>query len=77
MGITGFAFLSIWMRSVRSPDRSRYINREELDYLRKAGALMEMDRAVTKGKNNSLPKWRYLSHLMNNRMLAGVYIAQY
>jgi len=77
MGITGFAFLSIWMRYVRAPDRSRHINREELDYIRKGGALVDMDQAVTKGKNNTLPRWRYLSQLMNNRMLAGVYIAQY
>ncbi|MBG0858184.1 MAG: MFS transporter [Bacteroidales bacterium] len=78
MGITGFVFLIFFVKYVNAPKRSRYINKAELDYITKGGALVEMDHPVQAGtKNNPDPKWRFISQLMKSRMLIGVYIAQY
>lgn len=76
MGIVGFTFLIIWSRFVHSPDKSRFINQAEMDYIRKGGGLVEMDKGA-QGKKNNAPSWLYLKQLLKSRMFVGVYIAQY
>lgn len=78
MGIVGFIFLLIFLKFIHAPKKSKYINPEELDYITKGGALVDMDHKVNdKTKNNEAPKWHYLRQLLKNRMFIGVYIAQY
>ena len=78
MGIVGFVFLIFWLKFVHAPKRSRHINKAELDYITKGGALVEMDHAVTDNKNtNNAPKWKFLGQLLKKRMFIGVYLAQY
>ena len=78
MGIVGFVFLIFWLKFVHAPKRSRHINKAELDYITKGGALVEMDHAVTDNKNtNNGPKWNFLGQLLKKRMFIGVYLAQY
>jgi len=70
MGIVGFVFLIFWLKFVHAPKRSRHINKAELDYITKGGALVEMDHAVTDNKNtNNGPKWNFLGQLLKKRML--------
>jgi ACS family glucarate transporter-like MFS transporter len=76
MGLVGFAFLIFWLKFVHSPKKSPYINKSELDYITKGGALVEMDHA-SKDKNIDTPKWKFLKQLLTKRMFIGVYIAQY
>jgi ACS family glucarate transporter-like MFS transporter len=78
MGIVGFVFLIFWLKFVHAPKKSKYINKAELEYITKGGALIEMDHIVKDKKENiETPKWKYLSQLLKNRMFIGVYIAQY
>jgi ACS family glucarate transporter-like MFS transporter len=78
MGIVGFIFLIFWLKFVHAPKKSRHINKAELDYITKGGALVEMDHAVTDNKNNNnAPKWKFLGQLLKKRMFIGVYLAQY
>lgn len=78
MGITGFVFLTFFLKFVHAPKKSKYINKAELDYITNGGALVEMDHSVQGGiKNNPDPKWRFITQLLKSRMLIGVYIAQY
>jgi ACS family glucarate transporter-like MFS transporter len=77
MGIIGFVFMIFFLKYVNAPKKSRYINQAELDYITKGGALVEMDQTTKDIKNDSFPKWRFLSQLLKSRMFIGVYIAQY
>jgi ACS family glucarate transporter-like MFS transporter len=78
MGIVGFIFLIFWLKFVHAPKKSRHINKAELDYITKGGALVEMDHALTDNKNNNnAPKWKFLGQLLKKRMFIGVYLAQY
>jgi len=76
MGTVGFVFLIFFRKYVNAPKKSKYINKAELDYITKGGALVEMDHSVKDQKNES-PKWMFLKQLLKNRMIIGVYIAQY
>jgi ACS family glucarate transporter-like MFS transporter len=78
MGIVGFVFLIFWLMYVHAPKKSKYINKAELEYITKGGALIEMDHiAENKNENSGTPQWKYLSQLLKNRMFIGVYLAQY
>jgi ACS family glucarate transporter-like MFS transporter len=78
MGIMGFLILILWLLFGNTPGKSKYINQAELDYIREGGALIDMDINVKDNKNtDDFVKWRFLRQLLNNRMLIGVYIAQY
>jgi MFS transporter, ACS family, glucarate transporter len=78
MGIVGFSFLLFFLKYVKTPRKSKYINQAELDYIQKGGALVEID-PVKKGNkmDKSSPKWKFLGQLLKNRMFIGVYMAQY
>jgi len=76
MGIVGFVFLIFWLKFVHAPKKSPYINRAELDYITKGGALVDMDEEKKDNKTNA-PSWRFLSQLLKNRMFIGIYLAQY
>ena len=76
MGIVGFIFLIFWLRYVQAPNKSRHVNKSELDYIREGGGLVEMDQGSAGTKNNPL-QWIFLGQLLKSRMLVGVYIAQY
>jgi MFS transporter, ACS family, glucarate transporter len=77
MGIVGFFFLIFFLKFVHAPKKSRYINKAELDYITKGGALVEMDHGGKGKNNNDTPTWSFLPQLLKNRMFVGVYIAQY
>jgi MFS transporter, ACS family, glucarate transporter len=78
MGLVGFIFLIFMLRYIQPPVKSAYINRAELDHIKRGGALVEMDHAGKEHKRgNNAPEWRFLSQLLKSRMLIGVYIAQY
>jgi MFS transporter, ACS family, glucarate transporter len=76
MGSVGFVFLIFWLKFVHAPKKSPYINKSELDYITKGGALVEMDHTA-KDRNKDSPKWKFLGQLLKNRMFIGVYLAQY
>jgi MFS transporter, ACS family, glucarate transporter len=78
MGSVGFVFLIFWQKLVHAPGKSKYINKAELDYITKGGALTEMDNVIISNKKgNKTPAWSYLRQLLRNRMFIGVYIGQY
>jgi ACS family glucarate transporter-like MFS transporter len=79
MGVIGLVFSGIWLKIVYNPTDHPRINEAELTHIRENGGLVDMDRPVA-AKSNSRqagPQWSYVKQLLTNRMLLGVYLAQY
>jgi ACS family glucarate transporter-like MFS transporter len=75
MGVIGMVMAVAWKTFVHDPKDHPRITRREIDYIEAGGGLVNMDRsgvAKTEG-----PNLGYVKQLLGNRMLMGVYIAQY
>lgn len=79
MGSLGILVSGVWLKVVYSPSSHPRINEAEFSHIEKNGGLVDMDRpSPTSGSNrDSAPKWSYVRQLLTNRMLLGVYLAQY
>ncbi|KWR91854.1 MFS transporter [Cupriavidus sp. IDO] len=86
MGVVGVLASVIWCKVVYSPKDHPHINRSELDYIEQGGALVDMDQAkaartggagTAANARAAAPKLSYIKQLLGNRMLLGIYIAQY
>ena len=77
MGAIGIAVSLLWLKTIHGPKEHPGVNAEELDYLERGGALIDMDRSTKALSADETPKWSYVKQLLGNRMLLGVYIGQY
>jgi len=76
MGVLGLCFLFIWNKFVWAPKQHPGINKAELDYIEAGGALVNLDQGVTGGKTEA-PNMDHIKQLLKNRMMVGIYVAQY
>lgn len=76
MGAIGLAATAIFAFVVDAPTRHKYISKAELDYIAQGGALVQLDKPTGGGMRSSL-NWSTLRQLTSNRMLIGIYLAQY
>lgn len=75
MGLVGFCVVVVWIRAIHAPRRHPRMSEQELALLREGGALLDSEEgspATRKG-----PGWNVIRQLLTNRMLIGIYIAQY
>ena len=80
MGVLGIATSFLWLKVIHSPKTHPTVNKAELDYIEQGGGLVELDQPkllTVAGKTNDKPQWKHIKQLLNNRMLLGVYVAQY
>ena len=77
MGAVGIVVSFIWLKVIHGPREHPGINRAELEYIEKGGALVDMDSSKQAVSATDTPKWSYVKQLLSNRMLLGVYIGQY
>lgn len=90
MGLVGIVVSLVWLKVVYSPKDHPRIGKAELAYLEEGGALVDMDasmaaereaakakRVAAAGAALAKPGASYIGQLLSNRMLLGVYIAQY
>jgi ACS family glucarate transporter-like MFS transporter len=77
MGIVGIIFSFGWLKTVYSPKEHPRISKAELDYIEQGGALTNMDQPQEEKDKKEGPNWKYVKQLLSNRMLLGVYLAQY
>ena len=79
MGAIGILFSFVWLRVVYNPTDHPWISEAELSHIEKNGGLVDMDRSSPSGggKRDSGPTWSYVRQLLSNRMLLGIYLAQY
>ncbi|AOJ70377.1 MULTISPECIES: MFS transporter [Burkholderia] len=75
MGTIGVAAAFAWRLFVRDPKDHPRMTRAEIEYIENGGGLVNMDRAgVAKTEG---PDLGYIGQLLRNRMMMGVYVAQY
>lgn len=75
MGAVGIVYTFIWNRFIHTPREHPSINKAELEYIRDGGALIDIDKS---GKSASKgPNFKVVGQLLRNRMMLGIYIAQY
>ncbi|KEA53731.1 galactonate transporter [Mangrovibacter sp. MFB070] len=75
MGVLGFILTWVWTRTIHNPTDHPRMSKAELDFIRKGGAVVDMDQR----KNNGVtgPKFNYIKQLLTNRMMLGVFFGQY
>lgn len=74
MGALGIAFALVWVKTIHGPKDHPSVNRAERDYIEAGGALVDMDGGSRSATSHA---GRTIRQLLSNRMLVGIYIAQY
>ena len=74
MSIIGVAGATLFWAVVQSPSRHKSISKREYDYIESGGALVNLDRPAAATQPI---RWNILKQLLTNRMLWGIYLAQY
>lgn len=74
MGIIGLLGAALFWLVVDSPARHKWISRREYDHIEKNGALVNLDRPAAAPQRI---RWSSVGQLLGNRMLLGIYLAQY
>jgi len=74
MGGIGLIGAAIFWAVVQSPSRHKGISKREYDYIEKNGALVNLDRPAASAQPI---RWGIVGQLLANRMLFGIYLAQY
>ncbi|KAA9001344.1 MFS transporter [Affinibrenneria salicis] len=77
MGGIGILISLIWLKVIYTPKDHPRINQAEIDYLVEGGALVDMDQKKSAAEKKQGPNLGYLKQLVTNRMMLGVYLAQY
>jgi len=76
MGVLGMLFVLVWNKLIYDPKDHPLANAEEVAYIEKGGGLVSMDQKPEGAKKEG-PDLKLIGQLLRNRMLAGIYIAQY
>ena len=80
MGLVGIIVSLIWLMVVYAPNQHPRITRAELDYIERGGALVNMDPpkgTAQVDRNKKKFEWGYIQQLIGDRMMIGIYLAQY
>jgi len=77
MGAIGFLIAAVWAWTIYSPKDHPRISPAELAHIEQGGGLVDMDRDAKVRQTAAGPKRSYITQLLGNRMLLGVYIGQY
>ena len=76
MGGTGILLSFLWLKVIKNPTDHPGMNRAELEYIEKGGALTNMDQPAKKAEL-TVSKWNAIKQLLQSRMMMGVYLGQY
>lgn len=77
MGILGVLFVLVWQKYIHNPKEHPMINEAEIQYIEQGGALVNMDQDNKAGGKQEGPNLHYIKELLRNRMMVGIYVAQY
>ncbi|WP_371371056.1 MFS transporter [Sporomusa aerivorans] len=77
MGSLGILYVFIWQKFIYNPNEHPMINEAEFQYISQGGALVNMDQGNKKEETTDRSKLDYVKDLLKNRMMLGIYIAQY
>jgi MFS transporter, ACS family, glucarate transporter len=74
MGAIGLVGAALFWAVVQSPSRHKGVSKREYDYIESGGALVNLDRPAATPQPI---RWGIVGQLLSNRMLLGIYLAQY
>ncbi|SAK50069.1 d-galactonate transporter [Caballeronia fortuita] len=81
MGVAGLLLALTWLSVMKNPAEHPRVNRQELEYIEEGGGLVHGQSraggATRAPTNNNAVGWPVVKQLLTNRMLLGVYLAQY
>jgi ACS family glucarate transporter-like MFS transporter len=79
MGLAGLLLCLIWLKTVYAPNRHPRLGAAELAYIEGGGALVNIDNPEQQreSRREGGPEWEHLKQLISNRMMLGIYLAQY
>ncbi len=77
MGVLGILFVLVWQKYIHNPKEHPMINEAEVQYIEQGGALVNMDQDNKSGSKQEGPNLHYIKELLRNRMMVGIYVAQY
>jgi MFS transporter, ACS family, glucarate transporter len=77
MGVLGMLFVPVWNRLIFDPKEHPLANESEVAYIERGGGLVSMDQGRRAGAPGDAPRLALVGRLLRNRMLAGIYVAQY
>jgi len=77
MGVTGIVLALTWLKVMKSPSDHPRVNQAELEHIESGGGLIHPQRKTAYADASQPGTWFYVRQLMSNRMLLGVYLAQY
>jgi len=77
MGVTGIVLALTWLKVMKNPSDHPRVNKAELKHIENGGGLIHPQRKTAYADAASPGTWFYVRQLMSNRMLLGVYLAQY
>lgn len=76
MGVIGIGMTILWLKAFYTPRQHPRMTQVELQHLVTGGALVDVDGGQG-AQPKSKPSWGALKQLLSNRMLVGIYVAQY
>lgn len=77
MGVLGILYVLVWNKLIHDPKDHPMADEAEVQYIEQGGGLVSMDQGKKDGAKVEGPKLHYLKQLLGNRMMVGIYIAQY
>ncbi|MGG1948950.1 MFS transporter [Trinickia sp. NRRL B-1857] len=76
MGVGGLVIGCVWLKAMMNPADHPRVNREELEHIVQGGGLAGSHWPATPAARKGA-SWAVVRQLLGNRMLLGVYLAQY
>ncbi|MGF6574365.1 D-galactonate transporter [Paraburkholderia sp. GAS333] len=81
MGAIGLILAATWLRVMKNPADHPRVSRAELEYIEQGGGVIsghkKAEKATRPADISSTGGWFLVRQLLGNRMLVGVYLAQY
>jgi D-galactonate transporter len=79
MGVGGLVLAVVWLKVMKNPANHPHVNRQELDYIEQGGGLVNGHQRKSREERaqHAGNGWQLMRQLLTNRMLLGVYLAQY
>lgn len=78
MGATGLLLALTWLKVMKNPADHPRVSRAELDYIEQGGGVVNGHKKTARAEDIAgAGGWSLVRQLLSNRMLLGVYLAQY
>jgi D-galactonate transporter len=77
MGVGGLLLALVWLKVMKNPASHPQVNRQELEYIEAGGGLVYGHQRKLRGEHVKGGGWKLVRQLLTNRMLVGVYLAQF